>query len=49
MKLSAGEECNGELDGAEFTIADLVSVAKDKDKDIVKLLKEYITVAEVAV
>ena len=33
----------------EFTIGGLVSVAKDEDRDIVKLLKEYITVVEVAV
>ena len=33
----------------EFTIGGLVSVAKDEDRDIVKLLKEYITVVEVSV
>jgi len=33
----------------DFTIADLVSVARDEDMDIVQLLKEHITVMEVAV
>ena len=44
MKISTGKEHNG-----EFTIADLVETAKDEDMDIVKLLKEYMTVVEVAV
>lgn len=38
-----------EGDCGEVTIADLVSVAKDEDVDIVQLLKEHMTVMEVAV
>ncbi len=38
-----------EGDSGEVTIADLVSVAKDGDVDIVQLLKEHMTVLEVAV
>ena len=38
-----------EGDSGEVTIADLVSVAKDGDVDIVQLLKEHMVVMEVAV
>ena len=38
-----------EGDGGELTIASLVSVAKGEDVDIVQLLKEHMTVLEVAV
>ena len=38
-----------EGDSGEVTIADLVSVAKDENVDIVQLLKEHMTVMEVAV
>ena len=38
-----------EANREEFTIASLVSVAKDEDVDIVQLLKEHMTVMEVAV
>lgn len=37
------EETNG-----GFTIAQLVSLAKNNDMDIVSLLKEYVSVTEVA-
>lgn len=45
----SAEEKGGGLSSSEFTIADLVSVARDEDMDIVQLLKEHITVMEVAV
>lgn len=38
-----------EGDSGEVTIASLVSVVKDEDVDIVQLLKEHMTVLEVAV
>lgn len=38
-----------EVDSGEVTIASLVSVAKDENMDIVQLLKEHMTVLEVAV
>ena len=38
-----------EGDSVEVTIAGLVSVAKDGNVDIVQLLKEHMTVMEVAV
>ena len=38
-----------EGDSGEVTIADLVSVARDEDVDIVQLLKEHMTIMEVAV
>ena len=38
-----------EGDSGEVTIADLVSVAKDENVDIVQLLKEHMAVMEVAV
>ena len=38
-----------EGDRGEVTIAGLVSVAKDENVDIVQLLKEHMTVLEVAV
>ena len=44
VELPVREEHNG-----EFTIAGLVSVAKDEDIDIVQLLKEHMMVVEVAV
>ena len=44
VRASAEEKHSG-----DFTIADLVSVARDEDMDIVQLLKEHITVMEVAV
>ena len=44
VRTSAEEKHSG-----DFTIADLVSVARDEDMDIVQLLKEHITVMEVAV
>ena len=49
VKLPEREEYSEELSGAEFTIAGLVVVAKNEDKDIVELLKGCITVVEVAV
>ena len=36
-------------DGCEFTIAGLVSMAKNEDMDIVKLLKTHMPVVEVAI
>lgn len=44
MKIPAREEHSG-----EFTIEGLVCMAKDEDMDIVQLLKEHMTVMEVAV
>ena len=38
-----------EGNSGEVTIADLVSVARDENVDIVQLLKEYMIVLEVAV
>lgn len=38
-----------EGDSGEVTIADLVSVARDENVDIVQLLKEHMTIMEVAV
>ena len=38
-----------EGDGGEVTIAGLVAVARDENVDIVQLLKEHMTVLEVAV
>ena len=43
MKLPVAE------DSSEFTIAGLVSMAKDEDMDIVQLLKEHLPVTEVAI
>lgn len=45
----SGETSNGELSSAEFTIAELVSAAKDESKDIVQLLKVHMPIVEVAV
>lgn len=45
----SGERSNGELCSGEVTIADLVSVAKDENRDIVQLLKVHMQVVEVAV
>ena len=45
----SAEEKGGGLSSSEFTIADLVSVARDEDMDIVQLLKEHMPVVEVAV
>ena len=36
-------------DGCEFTIAGLVSMAKNENLDIVQLLKRYLPVVEVAI
>ena len=47
VNLPASKE--DDKNNAEFTIAGLVSVAKDEGVDIVKLLKEHMTVVEVAV
>lgn len=44
VRTSAEEKHSG-----DFTIADLVSVARDEDMDIVQLLKEHMSVVEVAV
>lgn len=45
----SGETSNRELSSAEFTIAGLVSVVKDENKDIVQLLKVHMPIVEVAV
>lgn len=44
VKVPEKEDCS-----KEFTIADLVSAAKDGNMDIAQVLKEYMTVVEVAV
>ena len=40
---------DGELSNEEFSIADLVTTAKDENEDIVQLLKVHMPIVEVAV
>ncbi|MDE6054439.1 MAG: TniB family NTP-binding protein [Lachnospiraceae bacterium] len=49
VSVKAVKDCEKDGYDGEFTIASLVADARDKDMDIVKLLKEHMTVVEVAV